>query len=112
MIIGLVHVIIVTVTVMFIVYLIVCIVRSLRVTVTINEVLSYLISCADAVRLLKRKPFDYTDVSAIFLLVATSRDIAVSEDILLFSGAQPVTSGFVCLFVFHIDQQYIRVYGS
>jgi len=39
MIIDLVHVIIVTV--MFIVYLIVCTVRSLRVTVTINKVLSY-----------------------------------------------------------------------
>jgi len=42
-IIGLVHVIIVAVTVMFIAYLIVCTVRSLRVTVTINKVLSYLI---------------------------------------------------------------------
>jgi len=40
-IIGLVHVIIVTDAVMFIVYLIVCTVRSLRVTVTINKVLSY-----------------------------------------------------------------------
>ena len=37
MIIGLVHVIIVTITVMFIVYLIVCTVRSLRVTVAINK---------------------------------------------------------------------------
>jgi len=43
MIISLVHVIIVTVTVMFRAYLIVCTVRSLRVTVTINKVLSYLI---------------------------------------------------------------------
>ena len=40
MIIGLVHVIIVMVTVMFIVYLIVCIVRLLRSTVTLNKVLS------------------------------------------------------------------------
>ena len=41
-IIGLVHVFIVTV--MLIVYLILCIVRSLRVTVTINKVLSYFVS--------------------------------------------------------------------
>ena len=46
MIIGLVHIIIVTVTVMFIVYLIVCTVRSLRVTVTINKILSYYYYCS------------------------------------------------------------------